>query len=54
METLSDTLELGDQSKKGLERGSHLLEKICFNLSYSKEPHLFGQVKDGLKLLGNQ
>ena len=54
MKTLYDTLELRDLQKKGLERGSDLLEEIWFNTSNSREAHLFGQVRDDPKLQGSQ
>ena len=54
METPYHTLDLRDLPKKELERGSDPLKNIWFNLSYSREPHLFGQVRDGPEMLGNQ
>ena len=54
MKTLYDTLELRDLQKKGLERGSDLLEEIWFNISNGREAHLFGQVRDDPKLQGSQ
>lgn len=54
MKTLYDTLELRDLQKKGLERGSDLLEEIWFNISNGREAHLFDQVRDDPKLQGSQ